>query len=178
MSRKSKVVTIETEGRDQGKSFRIQEMPAMSAERWAMRAFHAVMKAGGEAEGYTAGGGWEQLAMAGYGVFSRIDPDTAQPLWDELLTCVTRVEDVNRPEVFRPLVVSDIDEVSTIIQLKLEAFSIHANFSTAGAGLTSTPAQMTSRAPSSPSTPTSQPASGPSFHRSSRPSPRSRKASA
>jgi hypothetical protein len=173
--RKVKVVVIETPGRDRGKAFRITEMAALRAERWAVRAFHLIMKAGGQADGYVPGAGWEQLALAGFNSFGKIDPDVAQPLWDELLTCVSKVENPNYPDVVRPLVESDMSEVATIVQLKLEAFNIHANFSTAAGIPTSTQAAMTSPEPRSPSTPTSPQSSAPSFHPAKRPTPRQRR---
>ena len=173
-NRKIKLVVIETPGRDQGKCFRVQEMPAYQGERWATRAFHEIMRAGGEADGYVPGAGWEALAMAGYKSFGRLDLAVAQPLWDELLDCVTVVPEQSRPEVFRPLLLdSDVEEIATIVQLKLEAFSIHANFSRAAADQTSTTAPQTIREPSSPSMPTSPPASGPSYHPARRRSPSS-----
>jgi hypothetical protein len=170
-NRKTKLVTIETPGRDQGKSFLVTEMSALRGERWATRAFHEIMKAGGNADGYTAGAGWEALAIAGYKAFGKLDVNVIEPLWDELLTCITRVEDHSRPEVQRPLVESDMAEIATIVLLKFEAFSIHANFSQAVAAPISTMAQTTMPVQPSPNTSTSQPRSGPSYHPARRRSP-------
>lgn len=168
-SRRIEIFTVTTPGRDEGKAFRIEEMSAWDGERWAVRAFHEVSRAGGDLEEYSPGAGWERLALAGFQAFNQLDLAVAQPLWDQLLTCVTRVEDPGRPEVFRPLVESDIDEIATIVQLKFRAFQIHANFSQAGGSQKSTPpASTTTRAQSSASTQTSPPSSGPSFHQARR----------
>ena len=172
MSRKIKLITIDTPGRDQGKTYRVEEMSALRGERWATRAFHEIMKAGGEAEGYAPGAGWEALAIAGYKAFGKLDIAVVEPLWEELLTCITFVSNLAQPEVHRPLVESDMEEISTIVQLKLEAFSIHANFSTAAADPRSTTAPTTTEPSSSP-TPTSPPRSGPSFHPARRRTPSS-----
>lgn len=172
-NRRTKIVTIGSPpgSRDMGKSFLITEMPAFQGESWGTRAFHAIVAAGGDVDGYVPGAGLEALAIAGYKSFGQIDYATAQPLWDELMTCVRRVEDPSRPEVSRPLVESDIDEISTIITLKFEAFSLLVNFSKAAAGPTSQAQGPTSTTePSSSSTPTSPPSSGPSFHPARRPS--------
>ena len=42
MARKVEYITIDQEGRDQGKTFKITEMPALKAEKWATRAFLAL----------------------------------------------------------------------------------------------------------------------------------------
>jgi hypothetical protein len=167
-NRKTKLVVIETAGRDQGKTFRIEEMDAWSGESWATRAFHEITRAGGKAEGYVPGAGWEALAFAGFEAFGKLDLAVAKPLWDELIGCVKRVEDPGRPDVNRPLVSSDCDEIATIVQLKVEAFSIHANFSKAVNDQRSTTASTTLQEPSSPNTSTSPPSSGPLFHQARR----------
>lgn len=177
MARKSKTVSIEggPENRDSGKLFFVEEMDAFRAERWASRAFLAIMKAGGDVQGYTAGGGWEQLAKAGFNSLGHIDPEIAQDLWNELMACVKVQPNPGDLNVKRELLASDIEEIQTIIQLKLEAFNIHANFSQAG--VKSNMTSQTTPAPSLSNAPMSPPQLQPSFHPARQPSRISRRPS-
>ena len=46
MPRRTKTYVIADENRDKGKMFLLTEMPALQAEKWAIRAFLALAKAG------------------------------------------------------------------------------------------------------------------------------------
>src|SRR6185437_6783611 len=46
MSRKTKDITIDAPGRDQGKTFRLTELAAKPAEKWANRVFLALARSG------------------------------------------------------------------------------------------------------------------------------------
>jgi hypothetical protein len=128
VARKELDVNITTEGRDKGKTFHIVEMSAWDAERWAQRAFFAVMNSGVDIDENLAKAGMAGIAIAGLRAFGGIPYEKAQPLLDELLTCVKYRFGVGPADV-RPLVMEDVEEPGTILQLRAEALNLHINFS-------------------------------------------------
>lgn len=138
MARRTEDVVIDTEGRDKGKLFRLTEMPADQAEWWAMRAWMALSKAGvviGEAE---AEQGMWAVASAGLPALARISPLEAKPLLDEMWQCVKFIPDPSHPLVGQRTPMSqDIEEVSTLMQLRLKILQLHIGFSPAGSPSTS-----------------------------------------
>jgi hypothetical protein len=61
----------------------------------------------------------------------------AEPLLDELLTCVEFMPDPARPEVVRSLIDDDIEEVATIFKLQKEVLALHVDFLKGASALTS-----------------------------------------
>ena len=165
MARKELDVKIEAEGRDKGKTFHITEMSAWDAERWAQRAFFAVMNAGVDIDDNLAKAGMAGIAVAGIKAFGSIPWEKAQPLLDELLTCVKYRFD-HAPSSIRPLVLEDVEEAATLIQLRAEALNLHINFSPLVAPWRSTTISSltTTAEPNSLNTSTSPQPSGPQFH--------------
>lgn len=154
--RKTAEVHIEDEGRDQGKIFVIQEMSATKAEKWAMRALSVLARSGADI-GAIGGGGMQQMAFAGMDALTKLDYDLAEPLLDELMTCVTYRPDPNRPYT-RDWLEEDIEEVPTLLKLKWEAFLLHASFFMKGSKPAPTPAPQPTP-PESSNTPISPPSS-------------------
>jgi len=133
MARRIKDVTIDKEGRDIGKVFRIRELPASQAERWALRAFLGIAKAGIEIPDDVAAMGMAGIALMGIRALSGIDFNEAEILMAEMMSCVVFVPDASRPQVTRPLVEDDIEEIATRLQLRKEILSIHVDFFTSAA---------------------------------------------
>lgn len=133
MARKVLTYTVTDEGRDRGKAFVLTEMPAAKAERWAMRALQGLIKAGVEMPDEASAAGVQGLAIFGFRAFGAMDFDVAEPLLDEMMTCVTCLPDPTRPQVVRNLIEDDIEEVVTRVKLRLEIFKLHVNFSKADA---------------------------------------------
>lgn len=134
MARNTKEVNIELANRDHGKRFLLTEMPAHRAERWATRAFFALGRAGIELPAGLEEVGWAGLAVLGLRAMARLDFEDAEPLLDEMMTCVEIVPDPERfPQIHRPLVEDDVEEVSTRMVLRSEVFELHTGFSVAGA---------------------------------------------
>ena len=127
MARKVVTVTIPQEGRDKGKAFLLTEMSASQAEKWALRALLALSRAGFEIPDGAAG--MAGIAQVGFQAFGRVDFHDAEPLLDEMFTCLKCVPDPNKPEITRPLVDDDIEEVQTRIYLRGEIFRLHVDFS-------------------------------------------------
>jgi hypothetical protein len=125
MARKEITVTIATEGRDQGKRFKITEMSAAAGERWAIRAFLALARSGVVIPDYVQDMGWAGMATIGLRAFAGISYELAQPLLDEMLQCVQIVE----PNVTRGLTEDDVEEIATYVELRREVFQLHVDFS-------------------------------------------------
>src|ERR1051325_8547687 len=138
MARKVKDVRITTEGRDKGKWFRITEVPALQAERWAMRLLLACGRVGLDIPMNPSQDAFDLLLQQGLGALLRMHPDDAQPLLDEMLGCIRVIRDVRHPEGEFTLMDGDIEEVRTLLQLRQEIIALHTNFSLPGAQSDST----------------------------------------
>ena len=138
MARKTQVVTIDAEGRDLGKVFLLTEMSAAQAEWWATRAFLALAKSGVDLPSGASDAGMAGLAVAGFRALPAMDPAQAKPLLDEMLTCIRIIPDPTKtmpdsglPYARVPLD-GEIEEVATLVKLRLEVFKLHVDFSPAG----------------------------------------------
>lgn len=131
--RKTKIVTITDSGRDQGKAFLLTEMPASKAEKWAARAILALAKSGVEIPKNIEKGGVAGIAVLGLKALMTMNFTDAEPLLDEMMQCVQAVPNPAMPNVIRPLIEDDIEEVSTRVSLRAEVFALHTNFSLPGA---------------------------------------------
>jgi len=169
MALKTLDVIIDDEGRDNGKRFRITELPAMQGAKWAMRALFALGRVGIDVPEGLKGGGMASIAYFGAQVLQTMRFDDAEPLLDEMMGCVQILPDAHHPTVIRPLVMNgtgdDIEEMATIFRLQKEAIGLHLDFFIRGVpstgGTSETP-------PASKTTPTSPAQSGSSSLRGKR----------
>ncbi len=116
---------VATKGRDQGKHFHITEMSAANAEAWAAQALFAVMNAGVE---MPDGAGLADLMENWQGALARVKYQDAKPLLDEMMTCVKAIPTPSQPNIMRPLIDEDIEEVATRIQLRKAVLDLHTEF--------------------------------------------------
>ena len=135
MARKTETVVITSEGRDKGKTFLITEMPALKAERWAFRAILCLAHSGVDMDlgPEDAKGGMAAFATAGLKALNKLDFNEAEPLLNEMWSCVQVIPDRNNPLIVRPLVRNemegdDIEEVTTILTLRERIFRLHTDF--------------------------------------------------
>jgi hypothetical protein len=128
MARKSITYTVADEGRDQGKVFVLTEMPASRAERWALRAFQALAKAGVELPDNIAQMGMAGIALVGIKALSHTPWEEAEPLLAEMFECVQRQPNPKNPAVVRALVEDDVEEVATRLKLRAEVLKLHTDF--------------------------------------------------
>ena len=132
MARKVKEVVITAEGRDQGKTFVITEMPADQAERWALRALLALQAAGVSLPDGFEAAGMAGVAFAGLSALNRIRYEDIAPLLQEMMGCVKYR---HRPgQDAQPLAVGEecqVEEVATLLQLRAEVLELHTGFSLA-----------------------------------------------
>lgn len=135
--RKVLTVTIDAEGRDQGKQFLLTELPASRAERWAIRAFMLLGKAGADIPDDVQSMGMAGIAQVGFQALVRCDYDDLAPLFDEMFACVQFIPDPRHPGVTRALIEDDIEEVTTRLRLRKEVFELHVGFFGAAGASTS-----------------------------------------
>ena len=135
LMRKTKTVTVNIKGRDEGKQFLLTEMPASRIEKWAARALLAVAHSGVEVPEEVTGAGMAALAVVGLRALSGVSFAEAEPLLDEMMGCVQIIPDPAHPAIVRRLSPdeSDIEEVMTYAFLRGEVFELHTGFSIADA---------------------------------------------
>lgn len=131
MARKELEVIITAEGRDKGKLFRITEMPASKAEKWAIRTMLALGKSGVELPDDMQSQGMAGIAALGIRALTNLNFEDAEPLLAEMFECVKCIPDPSRPEVSRALVEDDIEEVATRLLLRKDILTLHIDFFTA-----------------------------------------------
>ena len=132
MSRKTAIITIPTAdgNRDSGKLFLLTEMYAMPAEKWAQRAFFALTNSGFDVPPDLAQSGMAGVALIGLQSLSKVRYEDAEPLLEEMMSCVKIIRNPNNLDLASPLSFeTDIEEVSTLMLLRMEVFKLHVNFS-------------------------------------------------
>ncbi|MBS9432630.1 hypothetical protein [Photorhabdus hainanensis] len=128
MARKETFITMNDDNRDKGKLFYIQEMPASQAEWWAIRALMAMGREGLDIPDNFRDLGMAALAVVGLKAISRIAPDEARLLLDELMGCVQMVPNPADKKIKRELIDSDIEEIVTRLKLRAEVLKLHVDF--------------------------------------------------
>ena len=132
MARKETTFIAEA-GRDKGKQFLITEMSASQAEAWAIKVILAVGNAGIEIPDDLSSQGMSGLMAVGYMSLLKIPFEAAKPLLDEMMTCVQYAPS---PNVKRPLIEDDIEEVQTRLALRKAIWNLHMDFFLGESGLT------------------------------------------
>lgn len=148
--RRTAVVTISAEGRDKGKRFKLTELPAKQAEKWATRAFLALSRGGIDIPEDIAESGLAGIALFGTKIFGSMRYEDAEPLLDEMMGCVEVMPDPGNPNTVTPLFDSSIEEIATLLKLRTEVIKLHVDFSQLAGRFVS--ASAASKAASSPST--------------------------
>jgi hypothetical protein len=137
MARRVERITIRDKNRDHGKVFVITEMPADQAEWWAARALLALTNAGAEISEDARNAGMAGLAAVGLQSLANLKAETVKPLMDEMFDCVQYEHNPSHP--LQSIIAgenSQIEEVSTRVQLRRAVLELHVGFSLAGAGST------------------------------------------
>ena len=129
--RKEVEIKIEA-GRDAGKVFKVEEMPAVQMDRWVTRALCMLGRSG---SGLSAIGGstMEELLQA----FSKLDFKDSEPLLEELLACCSFKKDGTLVKMSGSMVDSVIEDWTTIFKLRIEALKLNLGFLEEGGDLTS-----------------------------------------
>lgn len=124
MARRTRIHTVGADGgRDAGKAFLITEMDSESAEWWAFQVLQALL---GSDAAIDFDAPLAQMARQGFGALSKLPPDKAKPLLEQMITCV-RVK-LPGSNDSRDLLPNDIEEVKTRIMLRKEVLELHTGF--------------------------------------------------
>lgn len=139
MRKTANVRITDADSRDNGKVYKITEMPATQAEKWGARALLALSRAGVDVPDDVAKSGLQGIAILGLKALGGVSFEDAELLMDEMFGCVTIVPDeAKNPDYSRTLVETDIEEVATRVLLRGEVFKLHTGFSLADGGSSST----------------------------------------
>jgi len=120
--RKEIEITIE-DGRDTGKVFKIVEMGAVQADRWATKALCLFGRAG---QNISALGKMNIVDLLS--AFSSVQYEEAQPLLDELLACASFKKDGVYVNLKGSMVDATIEEWTTLFRLRVEALKLILGF--------------------------------------------------
>lgn len=128
MALKEQIVTITADGRDKGKQYIVTEADPFRTEAWCTRALFAAMNAGVDIPENIASAGLAGVVALGAKALALVPYDTAKPLLDEMLTCVQYkvAGGVTRGLGYD----GDIEELSTILQLRKVIVGLHTDFFT------------------------------------------------
>jgi len=130
MARRIEEFKVEAVGRDKGKIFILTEMSAFATEKWAAKALLAVMKSGVDIPDDVMNSGTAGLASIAISAFGGVPPESLLELLDEMMTCVQCIPDPRNP-LPRKLVDEDIEEVTTIFEIRKRLLNLHLGFSLA-----------------------------------------------
>ena len=114
-------------GRDSDRVYRITEMSALKAEKWALRALWGIAGAGVEIPDNISKTPFARLIEIGLTAISNIPFQLAEPLLDEMLTCVSVVMPDGKA---RARIADDFEEPMTILNLRKEVLDLHLSFFT------------------------------------------------
>jgi hypothetical protein len=126
--RKVAQYTVTDEGRDKGKVFSITEMSASRAEAWATRVLLALMGSNADLPENFDELGMAGLAELGLKSIGGLKWEVAEPLLAEMMECVQIIPNPAKPNVIRPLIEDDIEEVLTRFKLRIEVWKLHMDF--------------------------------------------------
>jgi hypothetical protein len=133
---RTKLVTITSEGRDQGKTFLITEMSSYHGEKWAYKALLALSRGGFELPPGIFDSGMSGLAsivpylmVIGFRSLHAARWEEVEILLDEMMACVK----YKPPQDALPAVelrndsTSQIEEIKTRVELRKEVLMLHVD---------------------------------------------------
>lgn len=125
------ILTITADGRDKGKCFKLREADAFTADKWCNRAMLMLISGGADVPKEILNMGVIGLMMLAQQGLRWVRWSDLEPLLDELFeTCVQYVPTPARPEIVRPVMrqADDVEEVSTLREIRMAVFKLHAGF--------------------------------------------------
>jgi hypothetical protein len=129
---RTRTVTVQSTSpryRDNGKMFLITEKTAMQAELFAVKVLNVLASSGVELNGDAMSMGLRGLAQHGVQALGRLPIDLVEDIFSEMMACVQIIPDFKTlPEMSRKLSENDIQEVPSLMLLKIEVFELHTGF--------------------------------------------------
>lgn len=141
MARETRIITIDRPGRDVGKTFRITEMPASKLERWCARVIAAVFAGNVPADTLAVSNVSSAAAISTMlnKVLTSLDWQVLEPLYNELLECVEVIPQPDKPQGALKLTPTNVDnfieEVPTLVRLRMEVIELNLGFFESVGGL-------------------------------------------
>jgi hypothetical protein len=129
-------IVITREGRDKGGQFTIMEKPAYQATEWFLRAAQLMARAGVDLPPNILMHGVEGFATMGIGAIvtglGKAPWHEVKPLLDDLLSCIQSYQPPGAmAPLTGPMILQQIAEPATILQMHEEVVSLHLGFSLA-----------------------------------------------
>lgn len=122
-----KIIDVAGVGRDEARVYRITEMSAFKVEKWAIRALWVIASKGVDLPEVFDNAPFAEFVKVGLSALFKVDYSDAEPLLDEMMTCVSLVTQAG----VRPLIMADdFEDLRTIIKLRKEVFALHTDFFT------------------------------------------------
>lgn len=137
MARRTAAVVIERDGRDRGGVFVLQEMAAIPATDWFIRAMQILARSGADVPADIFAQGAAGFVTMGIGAvvtgLGKAPWFEVKPLLDELLTCVQSYQPPGGTVALTNwnIIAGQIEEPATVLQLHEEVISLHLGFSLA-----------------------------------------------
>ena len=107
-------------------------MSSYRAEAWATRVLLALMGSNADLPENFDELGMAGLAELGLKSIGGLKWEVAEPLLAEMMECVQIIPNPAKPNVIRPLIEDDIEEVLTRFKLRIEVWKLHVDFSQGG----------------------------------------------
>ena len=112
-------------GRDSARVYKITEMPAFRAEKWAIKALWLIAATGADLPSNLEHAPFGEFVRQGLTALFKVDFRDAEPLLDEMLNCVSIVTKAGA----RPLIMlDDFEDPRTILKIRKEVFELHTDF--------------------------------------------------
>ncbi len=136
MARRTKIVTITSEGRDKGKTYLLTEMSSWQGERWAYKTLLALSRGGFELPPGIFDAGMAGLAaivpyllVIGFRSLHAARWDELEVLLDEMMGCIQyKPPQADLPaQDLRNDVTSQIEEIRTRVELRKEVLMLHVD---------------------------------------------------
>lgn len=112
-------------GRDSARVYRITEMPAYRAEKWAIRALWLIAGTGADLPSNLEHAPFAEFVRQGLNALFKVDFKDAEMLLDEMLTCVSIVTKAGTRQL---IMADDFDDPRTILMIRKEVFALHTDF--------------------------------------------------
>ena len=123
---KTKIITIKDGDKDL--KFKIRQMTASDMESWVMRVAQLAASSGLAEEKGGVEGIIRAILKNPAKFISQVDYEKFKPLWDELLTCCSKVDDRVEQQCDIENVNAYISSFLTLIRLRVEALNLNFSF--------------------------------------------------
>jgi hypothetical protein len=125
---KERYVTIVQDGRDKGKVFKITEMPAIMADKWAQRTMLELIRSGHNIPDDIRKMGILAVVAFDTHMLRGVRWEEYDSLLDQMMDRVEILPTPSQRDITRKITVDDILERSTLETLRLQLYKIHVDF--------------------------------------------------